>query len=500
MEDNGNYGGPVAELCETVPSRRRDIGVAKALVAIASYGSGNDAYLKRMIAEYRSLPFDVDIVVLSNIDKPLGPGVETRVGLPSRNPWSLPFAHKPLFAERASAYDLFIYSEDDILIGARAIAAFLEVAPLLRDDEIAGFLRFETTPDGRRTYPDAHGRYHWDPTSIRTRGPLTLARFTNDHAACYMLTRAQLGRALASGGFAVKPHADRYDLLCTAATDPYTQCGFVKLIPISRLDDFTVHHMSNKYAGKVGVDETEMRRQLAALADIARGRRPPLRLLDAETRLPEGVYSRDFYEPAAPEILRLVPPQAARILSVGCASGATEIALARAGVAVTAAPMDPVSSRAAAEAGVEMCDADLATAPRRLAGRRFDALLMLNLLHLTPDPVAALTAFGALLAPGAPVILSCPNMASLPATLRQIRIRRLETPLGFEKSGAHFTSAGRVARWCRQAGLTLETARFIPHPRLMAYDGRIPRIAQPWLAADIIAVARRAAAEQRERA
>src|SRR5882672_4896242 len=88
----------------------------RALVAIASFGTANDRFLQRLIREYRAMPFDIDIVVLSNLDKAVGTGVEVVVGLPTRNPWSLPFAHKKIFVDRVKKYDLFIYSEDDTLI------------------------------------------------------------------------------------------------------------------------------------------------------------------------------------------------------------------------------------------------------------------------------------------------------------------------------------------------------------------------------------------------
>src|SRR6478752_2416186 len=94
------------------------------LVAIASYGRSNDRYLERIIQEYRSMPFAIDILLVSNIDKS-GPGTECLVGLPTKNPWSLPFAHKKLFADRRDRYDLFVYSEDDILITEGNLRAWL---------------------------------------------------------------------------------------------------------------------------------------------------------------------------------------------------------------------------------------------------------------------------------------------------------------------------------------------------------------------------------------
>ena len=302
------------------------------LVALTSYGTSNDAYLVRLIEEYRSMSFDIDIVVLSNIRKQPSSDVGVLVGLPENNPWSLPFPHKKLFADRIENYDLFIYSEDDVLITERNLRAFLEVAAVLRDDEIAGFIRIETASNGRINYPDVHASYHWDPASLRCRGKYTLANFTNEHAACYVLTQSQLRQVIKSGGFLVKPHEWRYDLLCSASTDPYTQCGFTKLIPISHLDDFTVRHLSNKYVGKVGVNKSELRAQIDTMLRLAQNACMPVPLICTETKLWRSMYSKDYYESASEEAISMIPSGARSVLSIGCASGATERRLVERGL------------------------------------------------------------------------------------------------------------------------------------------------------------------------
>ena len=103
----------------------------KILVVLASYGHNNDRYLARVLEEYRSMQrtstHEIDVVIVSNGPKDLASDsdcVEVVIGLPSKNPYSLPFAHKKVMAERADRYDLFIYSEDDILITERNIDAF----------------------------------------------------------------------------------------------------------------------------------------------------------------------------------------------------------------------------------------------------------------------------------------------------------------------------------------------------------------------------------------
>jgi hypothetical protein len=234
----------------------------RVLVAITSYGSKNDAYLPHILEEYRSMPYDVDLVVLSNTRKVLGADVELVVGLPTPDPWSLPFGHKRIFDDRLNDYDLFIHTEDDMLITQRNVEAFLQVRKVLPEQEIAGFLRYEESADGKMNYPDVHAYFHWDPASVCSRGPYALAFLTNEQSACYVLTQDQLRRAIKSGRYLVDPHRGRYGLCETAATDPYTQCGFKRYVCTSHLDDFLVHHLSNKYVGRLGVGDPELRRQV----------------------------------------------------------------------------------------------------------------------------------------------------------------------------------------------------------------------------------------------
>ena len=124
----------------------------KVLVTIANYGTGNDRYLARVLDEYRRMRDKIDIVVTSNLVKNLGKDVEVVVGLPRKNPRSLAFAHKQIFADRRDDYDLFVYLEDDILISQRNIDAFLEMTKILPENECAGFLRTEVDSSGKSIF------------------------------------------------------------------------------------------------------------------------------------------------------------------------------------------------------------------------------------------------------------------------------------------------------------------------------------------------------------
>src|ERR1700739_2238964 len=149
----------------------------KILVAICNYGTQQDRYLEKLLASYRAMPFDVHIVVLSNLAKDFGPDVEVKLGLPTKDPWSLPYSHKQLFAERMNEYDLFIYSEDDMLISEGNVRSFVEASQVLNDDEIPGLLRTERDKEGHEYFCDAFDQWHWNPYSVVERGGKVFAAF-----------------------------------------------------------------------------------------------------------------------------------------------------------------------------------------------------------------------------------------------------------------------------------------------------------------------------------
>ncbi|MGO8676109.1 MAG: class I SAM-dependent methyltransferase [Limisphaerales bacterium] len=431
------------------------------LVAIASYGEKNIEFLRRTIQNYRGMAMDVDVVVVSEAPKDLGPSVRVVVGLPSKNPWSLPFAHKPVLAENVDKYDLFAYSEDDMGVTEANIEAFARVTPHLKEDEIAGFLRYEVDSSGATALPDVFGPFHWNPESVAKRGPYTIARFTNEHAAFYLLTQAQLRRAIASGGFLREPREGRYEMLETAATDPYTSCGFHKVICISALGDFLIHHQSNRYMGRVGVGLSVVREQVRTLMTIAEGSHPASTLCEVEARVWHFWWSKSYYEAPSEELMRMVPSDAKSVLSIGCGWGELESRLVRRGAEVTALPLDSVVGASAARYGVNVVYGTLDEGLRSLKGRKFDCVVVSDLLHLLPNPWAWLECFGGLVSRGGVLVAAGPHFDSL-----LVRIKRAFGLKGCQRL-ADF-SAGRVnafgvstlARRLRRLGFLVSSVEF----------------------------------------
>jgi SAM-dependent methyltransferase len=413
------------------------------------------------------MAFATDIVVHSNVPKHLNSCVKVLAGLPTDNPFSLPFAHKRTFAENVDRYDLFLYTEDDIEVTERGIRAFVEVTPMLEPDEIAGHVRYEIGRDGTRYMPDVHGPYHWKPASVRARGRHVFAEFTNEHSGFYILTREQLRRALDTGGYLQEPYEGRYGMLETAATDPFTRCGLRKVTCITAVDDFLVHHLSNRYAGVKGIPMDVFRLQLQVLLDIEAGRRPAFTLCPVEPRVLASRWCKHYDERADDPVLAAVPSDARTVLSVGCGAGATESRLVQQGVAVTALPLDSVVGGVAEQFGIEVVHGSLGESLDGLRGRQFDCVFMSHLLHLLPDPIAVLSACSRLVIPDGTLVIAGYNFDLLTNWTRRLLRRAEYADLGdFARSGLNLCRPGQVSRHLETLGFQTDWVRWYDWSRL----------------------------------
>jgi SAM-dependent methyltransferase len=433
----------------------------RVLVAIANHGVKNRRFLDLLLAEYRSMSrYQLDIVVNSNLPKELGDDVEVRVGLPSADPWSLPFAHKRLFAERAEDYDLYIYSEDDTLLKECHIDAFVRATGLLPEDRIAGFMRYEVDETGRKTFSGMHSHFHWEARSVSSRGGEFFARHTNDHAACYILTRGQLRKAIASGGYLLAPERRGYGMPETAATDPYTQCGMTKVVCISRFDDFCLHHLPNAYCGKLGLDEKLARLEIARLVSLhTNGGTPARPPLFEPCVLHDGDFrNKPYYERPRRDVLAAIPSGTRSVLSVGCGCGATEAEMVKLGIKVTAVPLDEIVAASAEARGVEILPSDFDDAAAQLQGRRFECILMLDILQHLDSPAGLLATYRGFLEKDGRLLVSVPNCNHHGFLRRRAGIARNHAPSGSGASGRNgrmtvgHSTYRRVAKWLRQAG------------------------------------------------
>lgn len=434
------------------------------LVAIASYGEKNLEFLRQIIQTYQSMTFEVDVVVLSDAPKNLGDSVKVVVGLPAKNPWSLPFAHKPIFAANVKRYDLFVYTEDDIGVTENQIRAFVRASVATEPDEIPGYLRYEVDQNNMKLLTDVHGSFHWKPESAKRRGSYTIAEFSNDHAGFYVVNQQQLSRAISSGEYLREPYEGRYGLPETAATDIYTCCGFRKVICVSNFDDFFIRHMSNLYVQRHGVSLPVFQEQIQTLMNIRNGTHPASTLCEVESKVLHGRWSKSYDEKPCDELLAMVPEGVQTLLSVGCGSGAVEAKLIQRGIAVTALPLDSVIGAFAARRGIEVIYGRFLEGMNQLAGRKFDCVLVTNLLHLQPKPERFLEECALRVGKDGTLLVTGPNFSRLPTLFkRAFGVEDYSKLRNFDNSGISVCGPTTLARHVSTAGLRITSVQWLNH-------------------------------------
>jgi 2-polyprenyl-3-methyl-5-hydroxy-6-metoxy-1,4-benzoquinol methylase len=465
----------------------------KILTVIANYGSKNERYLLQLLAAYRAMAHSVDFVVLSNVPKNFGSDVEVIVGLPDPDPWSLPFGYKAVMAARKDDYDLFIYSEDDTLITEDNIDAFLDATKWLRENEIAGFLRYEIGPNGQKYCSTIHGGYFWDPRSIRRRGPYTMAHYTNVHSGGFILTAYQLKKCLDSGGFTKGVRKGRYDMLCTAATDPYTQCGLQKLVPISHIERFLLAHLPNVYLGRIGVRIEDLAPQISKMMEMAEDGREGQTLFETVTGFDTTEFDKQYFEPCRTELIELTAPHVYTVLSLGCGWGKTEAALQEKGKRVTAVPLDELAGASAENRGIETTPPNFETAFERLRSRKFDCIIIHEVLEHLSAPQALLSRSSTLLAPGGQMLISLRHHLNAGYWKRRWRkdpiIKQVEELNRFEEYRYWPLRPAEVWHWLQANSLAVVKKKWIAPVHHSAIASRTMHLLDRWLASHVVLVA-----------
>lgn len=435
----------------------------RVLAVIANYGMKNFDHAKTIAREYLNMDFHVDVVFLSDTEKQYGVNARVVVGIPNKNPWSLPFSHKKIFADHINEYDLFIYSEDDTLITQENIEAYLEALMSLDADCIPGFIRYEIGEHDHKSYPDFHGPDHWLPETVKRTGDYVAVQLSNLHSACYVLTRNQLKKSIESGGFLVDPHSGRYDMLCAAATDPYTQCGFKKVICISHLSGFEVHHLPNTYVGRLGLSNQDFHVLITALYDVLEGRLSNQSLFNTIKPIETPLWDMNYLQPHCSDVIELVPDTARSVLFVGCGSGETESSLIERNISVSAIPLDNVIGFLAKQKGIAVLPADFEAALSELVDRKFDAIILPSVLQHLADPRRVLASLSTLLNKDGIIIGSVPNSGGIRCALGKLVVRSKkwsELRGGFVETGFRTATRRSLMQLLRDCRLGTESVRY----------------------------------------
>lgn len=237
----------------------------KALICIVDFGIDQRNYLLRQLIVFDRMDkldyqFDVIIYHTHPLDLPSFDKLNiTKKLCPESLGDLLTWEHRVDISKNQNKYDLFIYTENDLMITQGNLDNFIQESCNLPDEYIAGFIHYEYSPFSSECFPKTSwlmplsDKFAWDGIiEIDGNKYLTLH---NQHQACYILTRKHLKRAINSGNYNSQPifhqfGSQYYHYKESAASLPYTICGLKKVIPISKLEDFMIWHMPNKYGYK----------------------------------------------------------------------------------------------------------------------------------------------------------------------------------------------------------------------------------------------------------
>ena len=258
---------------------------------------------------------------------------------------------------------------------------------------------------------------------------------------------------------------------------------FRKVICVSAFEEFLIDHMPNRYVGVMGISLTAFKEQIQTLMDIQNGIYRAARLCEVEPKVLHQTGIKSYYENPDQEFLRMVPKDAATILSVGCGWGATEAKLKLRGSQVTALPLDSVIGASVARQEIEVVSGTLAECFRSLGGRRFDCVLMSNLLHLLPEPWSVLREYASFVGNGGVFIIAGYNFDFLPHLLkRRLGIGDYRKLRDFNQERSPTPQAiTRVKRELQCAGFQVECLRWFeafppkPLPHLRHWPGQLTK-------------------------
>lgn len=189
--------------------------------------------------------------------------------------------HRPDMYALLDDFDLFVYAENDMLIPARTLAAYLQQEAALYDASVEaweahafGFLRYErnasAVDDDTRASVRHVKRVFWEQRRplaktlpiMHIRGS-AYARLTRAHSGVWMGTRRQLVHWRDKCGFHEPTRrpgkggqpasgTQRVWMAGRSLFDRRFGCGIEALVPLEHYQAFALHHLSDKNFRRVG--------------------------------------------------------------------------------------------------------------------------------------------------------------------------------------------------------------------------------------------------------
>ena len=261
----------------------RMAGKFRVLAVIVNYGNKQLEYLKRIIQEYDNFrKYKVKVILIStehiNGLKYKNLEIKQEIFDASLGYW-LAHKHKKFIAENKDKFDIFVYSENDMLITEENIDVFAKHSKnLSKINLVPAFLRYETNNGKDKCLIDLHPNHAANripfyfamkhiisllpektalalglhpiirKNNIRVNGKKYF-EVQNLHQGSYVLTKSQLKTVLGSGNY-FNEKKNYAGIREGAASNVYANCGITKVISQEDLENSLIHHLPEKYVGK----------------------------------------------------------------------------------------------------------------------------------------------------------------------------------------------------------------------------------------------------------
>jgi 2-polyprenyl-3-methyl-5-hydroxy-6-metoxy-1,4-benzoquinol methylase len=234
-----------------------------------------------------------------------------------------------------------------------------------------------------------------------------------------------------------------------------------KVICISHLEDFILHHLPNVYLERLGCSESDFQLQVNTLLEIAGSERTAEALFQTEKPKPFEKWNKSYYELCSKEILDLVPTGAKKVLSVGSGVGLAETQLAALGLDITCIPLDSIVSACTKAKGFRMSPSNFPRAFDFLAQDKFDCILLLRIIQHLREPTHILYKLQNLLEPHGIMIITAPNFNYYPTWVNTLGFRcKWWWSVKFDRSGLHFTTIRNLKRWIINSNMKVRNVLF----------------------------------------
>jgi hypothetical protein len=234
----------------------------KLLVSIINWHcSTRDRYLTQILKEYERLlkdDFQVQVVIYRPPLTDQKPRIPRFTKFPYRfvkaeqyTGTDFTWSGRKDVIKAVDDYDLFLYTDDDVLVRRKSILAFIEETRRLPERFIASF---NIAEQYRKTWYALNHHREW-PTAdaLYDIGGRPYYVQRNRHWAGFLCTSQQLRKAIRSGNFATEPTAkEEYGMRAQewAMSNIYfkNECGMLPVVPLDDLNTFKSEHLDKRYA------------------------------------------------------------------------------------------------------------------------------------------------------------------------------------------------------------------------------------------------------------